>query len=130
MLGVSGELAPGPTMHEMAQGAPPLKDRFDMLHDTNQELGQSVETLWRLRQSWGMQRVERAPWNTRLARPKVLIEAPSRSYRTNVTHCLGKGDALNVHIPQVSINDLTASAALTASDHYEVRDVVDLLRIY
>ena len=57
MLGdwASGELGPDPTMHQLAQGALPLKERFDMILGTNEQVGQSVETLWRLRQSWGMQ---------------------------------------------------------------------------
>jgi len=80
-----GELAPGPTLRDVADKAVDLQDRLDSINDRNQAVEASVETLWRLQQSWGMQRPEVLQWGTGLERPAVLANAPSRQFRTNIS---------------------------------------------
>lgn len=80
----TGKLGPGPSLHQRADRSKGLQERLDSINDTNEKVHSSVETLWRMKQSWGMQRAEALQWSSGLQRPKVLTEAPSRSYRTNV----------------------------------------------
>jgi len=75
---------PGPSLAEMAAAAPSFADRLDSIHDASVALDHTVETLWRLKQSWSMQRPENSPWTTPLERPRALKQAPGRHYRTNV----------------------------------------------
>lgn len=80
----TGKPPPGPTLGEMAMKAKSLQSRLSEINDTNQALVGKVETLWRLRQSWGMTRPEINQWRSPLERPKVLREAPGRHFRTNI----------------------------------------------
>lgn len=80
----TGEVPPGPTLGEMAAKAKPLQSRLQEIHNTNHELVDKVETLWRLRQSWGMTRPEINQWKSPLERPHVLRQAPGRHFRNNI----------------------------------------------
>jgi len=80
-----GELGPGPTLRDVAEKAVGLQDRLDAINDANTSVEESVETLRRLQQSWGMQRAEALQWGSGLERPAVLQNAPSRQFRTNVS---------------------------------------------
>lgn len=81
----TGKPLPGPSLAQIAGSASPLQKRLDEIHSTNINLVTKVETLWRLKQSWSMQRPENNQWRTSLERPQVLRKAPGRQFRTNLT---------------------------------------------
>ena len=91
----TGKPLPGPSLSEIASAGESLQSRLDTIHHTNVKLNDKapplqpdghlgrldasasccpleVETLWRLKQSWSMQRPENSPWSSPLQRPKVL----------------------------------------------------------
>jgi len=81
----TGKPLPGPSLAQIAHGADSLQHRLDDIHSTNVSLVTKVEQLWRLKQSWSMQRPDNYQWQSPLERPRVLRKAPGRHFRTNLT---------------------------------------------
>eukprot|EP00656_Telonema_subtile_P009031 TRINITY_DN14222_c0_g1_i1.p1 TRINITY_DN14222_c0_g1~~TRINITY_DN14222_c0_g1_i1.p1 ORF type:complete len:325 (+),score=39.09 TRINITY_DN14222_c0_g1_i1:118-1092(+) len=79
----TGKLQAGPTFHQRAQHAKELEERLDTISTANEKICENVEALWRMRQSWGTPDTH-PQWQTGFERPKVLVCAPSRSYRSNL----------------------------------------------